>query len=76
MPLNRRAGLIVLSTAGAARFILKDMSEDLLTNGRVADLGDGAGLVHRNGVEIVVHLLRKEFEPEQQERDLLEISTF
>ena len=34
VPVNRQAGLIVLSTAGAARLITKDLSQDLLANGR------------------------------------------
>ena len=76
VPVQRQAGLIVLSTAGAARFILKDLSQDLLVNGRTCDLNDGAGMVPHSGVEIVLYILKREFEPEEQERTLQTIATF
>ena len=73
-PINRQAGLIVLALGGAARLVCKDLPMNILTNGAPMDLGDGLGAVARTGVAIVIHTLRREFEPEQQERYLKNIA--
>ena len=66
----RQGPLVALAIGGAARTVVDKIPNDVLVHGGVLDLGDGAGAVHRTGVQLIIHALRRKF-PDNLEAQML-----
>ena len=67
---ERHGPLLALSIGGAARTIVDDMEDDDLAHGRIVDIGDGQGLVHRSGPTLLFYVLERKF-PANKEAAIL-----
>eukprot|EP00928_Gymnodinium_smaydae_P086384 TRINITY_DN7046_c0_g1_i1.p1 TRINITY_DN7046_c0_g1~~TRINITY_DN7046_c0_g1_i1.p1 ORF type:complete len:308 (-),score=45.25 TRINITY_DN7046_c0_g1_i1:616-1539(-) len=64
---RRKAPLIVLALGGAARDLAREIPLNILANGAVADLGDGAGPQQLSGVTYLLNGLSRRFAPLPEE---------
>ena len=56
---ERQGPRLALAMGGAARNVADDIGDDLLVNGAMIDLGDGAGPLHRSGAQLLVRALKR-----------------
>jgi hypothetical protein len=69
---ERQGPKLSLAIGGAARVIVDDLPEELLASGSTVDFGDGKGLVHRTGVELIFRAIFLRF-PIDKEALLLRV---
>jgi hypothetical protein len=64
--IERQGPKLSLAIGGAARVIVDDLPEELLASGSIVDFGDGKGLVHRTGVELVFRAIFLRFPTDKE----------
>ena len=67
---ERQGPLLALAVGGAGRVAVDEISEALLKNGAVVDLGDGQGSIHHSGCSLLLCVLQRKF-PENLEVQML-----
>eukprot|EP00971_Amphidinium_carterae_P352996 6492791-Amphidinium_carterae.2 len=79
VPLNAQAAAICMRLGGAAKELTKEVDMNVIQNGTVVDIGDGAGPRHLNGVAVIMRGLSRRFAPvdgEQSVRALANVMSF
>ena len=71
---TKQAHAVVLKLTGTARGLAQEVDPGTLSNGEVANLGDGAGPVPVSGIGILVHRLNQRYGSQDIETQLRSVS--
>ena len=73
---DRQAPLVVQALSGTARELCREIDIAVLQQGQVGDWGDGLGMVHHEGLAILLRGLSRKFAPLGIEQIIKDISQF
>ena len=74
LPVAQQAPAVALRLGGLAREISRELPQQQLINGTIADYNDGLGYIQRTGLEVLMRGLANRFAPLEVELVLKSIS--